>query len=162
MVKVRYYILLLLFLWILLTIYYIVITCHHNSGVYTYYFKEMDFRFQILEKDTCDVLVLGDGDSIFYSHPLNGNYLGIEFFLSVDSDKIFLGPYFPIIYHQVGKKYMTEKIKLTLDSNDVYSPYNKERYWGVYGGCDQGRYTFGVMRNKVFYHTLEPIEWNKR
>ena len=42
----------------------------------------MNFTFQILNKDTCDVLVLDGSDSIFYQATYNGGYLGIEFFLN--------------------------------------------------------------------------------
>ena len=65
----------------------VIVRCRRHSGVYTYHCKEIDFTFQVLEKDTYDVLVLGDGgDSIFYQAPYNGGYLGIDFFLSVDSN----------------------------------------------------------------------------
>lgn len=133
---------------------------HRYSGVYTYNLREIDFKFQVLEKDTCDVLIFGKGDSVFYSHPLNGTYLGIEFFLSVDSNIIYLGPYFPIKYHQTENKYDIKIITRNTDGSDSYEPYkNNEKYWGFFGGCDQGRYTFGVMRNKRFYRSLEPLEW---
>lgn len=155
MVKKRYLVLLFIFL---LIICHIFIVYRSDSGVYTYYLKEMDFRFQVIEKDTCDVLVLGNSDSIFFSHPLNGNYLGIEFFLSVDSNIIYLGPYFPIIYHQVERKYVTKKIRQTYEHADNYEPYKNENYWGFFGACDQGRHTFGIMRNKRFYRSLEPLE----
>ena len=35
----------------------------------------------------------------FTKAPYNGGYLGIDFFLSVDSNIIYLSPYFPIIYN---------------------------------------------------------------
>ena len=159
MVKKRYFVLLFIFL---LIICHLLIMYRSYSSVYTYYFKEMDFRFQVIEKDTCDVLVLGDSDSIFFSHPLNGNYLGIEFFLSVDSSIIYLGPYFPIIYNQVERKYVTKKITRSFEDTDNYEPYKNEKYWGFYGECDQGKYTFGIMRNKRFYRSLEPLEWKTR
>lgn len=94
---------------------YVIVRCRRHSGVYTYHCKEIDFTFQVLEKDTCDVLVLGDGgDSIFYQAPYNGGYLGIDFFLSVDSNIIYLSPYFPIIYNKVTKKYKMQSITLVL------------------------------------------------
>lgn len=52
----------------------------------------MNFTFQILNKDTCDVLVLDGSDSIFYQATYNGGYLGIEFFKSADSNVIYLAP----------------------------------------------------------------------
>lgn len=134
------------------------IRCQHHSSVYTYYLKDIDFKFWVLENDTCDVLVLSDGDSIYYSHPYNGNYLGVEFFLSVDSNVVYLGPYFPNIYHMTGKKYVISKSELII-GEDSYASFENEQYWSFHGGCDQGRYTFGVMRNKKFYGSLEPLEW---
>lgn len=131
--------------------------CYPHSDVYTYYFKDADFKFQILEKDTCDVLILNDGDSIFYSRQ-KGNYLGVEFFLPVDSNVVYLGPYFPKIYHMKGKNYVINKSELII-GGDSYSSFENEQYWSFHGGCDQGRYTFGVMRNKKFYGSLEPLEW---
>ena len=84
MVKKRYIVVVIFFLMVIL---YVIVRCRRHSGVYTYHCKEIDFTFQVLEKDTCDVLVLGDGgDSIFYQAPYNGGYLGIDFFLSVDSN----------------------------------------------------------------------------
>ena len=155
MVKKKYLILLFLFLGVLC---YIAIKYHQHSGIYTYCFKDINFKFQIVEKDSCDILIFGDGDSIFYSHPLNGDYLGVEFFLSVDSDVINLGPYFPQISHLKEKKYAIRKCKMSL-GEDSCAPFETEQYWSFYGGCDQGRYTFGVMRNKTFYCSLEPLEW---
>lgn len=97
---------------------YVIVRCRRHSGVYTYHCKEIDFTFQVLEKDTCDVLVLGDGgDSIFYQAPYNGGYLGIDFFLSVDSNIIYLSPYFPIIYNKVTKKYKMQSIKSTFEDD---------------------------------------------
>ena len=157
MVKKRYFI--ILFILLLIICYIVAIWFSRYSSVYTYYFKEIDFRFQVIEKDTCDVLVLGESDSIFYSHPYNGNYLGVEFFLSIDSNVIYLGPYFPTIYHQTNGKYLIRSIKLTLEDEDFYAPYSNEKYWGFFGGCDQRRYTFGIMCNKKFYRDLEPLEW---
>ena len=37
--------------------------------------------------------------------------------------------------------------------------YENDKYWGFYGGCDQGRYTFGVMRGRKDYGIIEPLEW---
>ena len=160
MVKIKkpYFIILAVFLLTICSICYMAIKCHHRSGIYTYYFKDIDFKFQVLEKDTCDVLILSDGDSVFYSQPLNGDYLGVDFFLSVDSNVVCLGPNFPIIYHMTENKYVIRKHALNL-GEDSYAPFENEQYWSFYGGCDQGRYTFGVMRNKKFDISLEPLEW---
>ena len=135
--------------------------CSRYSGVYTYYCKEMNFTFQILNKDTCDVLVLDGSDSIFYQATYNGGYLGIEFFKSADADSnvIYLGPYFPAIYNQFNKKYKIKIIKPTLDERDLYEPYRNSNYWYISGGCDQGRYTFGISRGNKFYGSIEPLQW---
>ena len=77
MVKKRYVVFVIFFLMVILSV---IVRCRRHSDVYTYHCKEIDFTFQVLEKDTYDVLVLGDGgDSIFYQAPYNGGYLGIDF-----------------------------------------------------------------------------------
>jgi len=74
MVKRRYVVFVIFFLMVIL---YVIVRCRRHSGVYTYHCKEIGFTFQVLEKDTCDVLVLGgSGDPIFYQAPYNGEYLG--------------------------------------------------------------------------------------
>lgn len=158
MVKKRYIVVVIFFL---MAILYVIVRCCRHSGVYTYHCKEIDFTFQVLEKDTCDVLVLGDGgDSIFYQAPYNGGYLGIDFFLSVDSNIIYLSPYFPIIYNKVTKKYKMQSIKSTFEDDDPCAPYINDKYWNFSGGCDQGRYTFSVSHGKKVYGSIEPLEWN--
>ncbi len=130
------------------------------SDVHTYYFKDLDYTFKIIEKDTCDVLVFADGDSVFYPRPYNGGYCGIEFYLSVDSNRIYLGPHFPTVYDFKEKKYKLNFIVRGDDlTTNIREPFEKGNYWGFYGGCDQGRYTFGVMRKSVDYGCLEPLEW---
>ena len=110
-------------------------------------------------KDTCNVLILSDGDSICYAAPYNGGYCGVEFFLSTDSNVIYLGPHFPTIYNKVETYYKIKSIQLNLEEANSYTPYENDKYWGFFGGCDQGRYTFGVMRGKKDYGTIEPLEW---
>ena len=145
----------------ILLMFYVVVQCqcHHQSDVYTYYCKNIDFTFRILEKDTCDVLTLGEGDSIYYAAPYNGGYCGIEFFLSIDSNVVYLGPNFPTIYNKVETYYQIKNIPLSLEETDSYAPYENDKYWGFFGGCDQGRYTFGVMRGRKDYGIIEPLEW---
>ena len=55
----------------------IVSSCNY-SNVHTYYCDDIDYTFKILERDTCDIMVFSDGDSLFYSRPYNGGYSGIE------------------------------------------------------------------------------------
>lgn len=139
----------------------VIVRCRRHSGVYTYHCKEIGFTFQVLEKGTCDVLVLGgSGDSIFYQAPYNGGYLGIDFFLSVDSNIIYLSPYFPVIYNKVEKKYKMQSIKSTFEDETPWAPYINDKFWNFSGGCDQGRYTFSVSCDKKRYGFIEPLEWN--
>lgn len=132
---------------------------HHHLEKYTYYFKETNFTFQILEKNKYDVLILGDCDSIYFQAPYYGEYLGIDFFVSKDSNIVYLGPGFPTIYNKVNKKYKLKSIKQTLEEEDPCAQYTNVDYWYFCGGCDQGRYTFTVMRGKKVYGSLEPLEW---
>jgi len=158
MVKRRYVVFVIFFLMVILSV---IVRCRRHSGVYTYHCKEIDFTFQVLEKDTCDVLVLGgSGDSIFYQAPYNGGYLGIDFFLSVDSNIIYLSPYFPVIYNKVEKKYKMQSIKSTFEDEAPCAPYINDKFWNFSGGCDQGRYTFSVSLDKKRYGFIEPLEWN--
>lgn len=143
----------------ILLIFYAIVQCHHQPDAYTYCCKNIDFTFRILEKDTCDVLIFGDGDSIYYSAPYNGGYCGIEFFLSIDSNVVYLGPHFPTIYNKAETYYKIKNIPLSLEETDAYAPYESDKYWGFFGGCDQGRYTFGVMRGKNDCGIIEPLEW---
>ena len=47
-------------------------------ATYTYYCKERDFSFKMIEEDTIDILVFGDRDSVFFP-PAKGQYLGLQF-----------------------------------------------------------------------------------
>lgn len=143
-----------------MVIYYKVNMCRRFSGVYTYYLKEANYKFQIVEEESYDIMIFDDSDSIYYSHPSSGGYCSMDFFLSVDSNTIYLGFHFPDLYHQTANKYIIKSITWNIDEPNPYAPYeNSEKYWGFFGGCDQGRYTFGVMRNKRSYSSLEPLEW---
>lgn len=138
----------------------IVCSCDY-SDVHTYYCDDIDYTFKIIERDTCDVMVWGDGDSLFYSRPYNGGYCGLEFFLSVDSNIICIGPNFAPIYRYTEKKYRIKFIEMDLTNEDVYAQYRDYGYWGFYGGCDQDRYTFGVSHDSIYQQkSLEPLEWN--
>ena len=157
-VKMKHFIFMLVFLYSIGNM----VMCRPHSDVHTYYCKDIDYTFMILEKDTCDVLVFGNGDSVFYAPPLYGDYLGIEFFLSIDSNTIYLGPYFPTVYRHVVKNYKIKSLKMDIRINkDYYEPYhNNDKYWEFYGGCDQGSYTFGVWHDSFSMGSLEPLEWN--
>ena len=136
--------------------------CRRHSDVHTYYCKDIDYTFMVLEKDTCNVLVFGNGDSVFYAPPLYGDYLGIDFYLSVDSNIVYLGSHFPIIYNIVENNYKIIPIKANLNGKNNYELYCSSGYWEFCGGCDQGSYTFGVTHNSKFIEGLEPIEWKLR
>ena len=135
------------------------VMCRRHSCVYTYYCKGIDYTFSVLEKDTCNVIVFGKGDSVFYASPLYGDYLGIEFYLSVDSNIVYLGPHFPVIYNIVENNYKIMSTKIDINRGKHYVPYRNSAYWGFYGGCDQGSYTFAVFHNSQFIEGLEPLEW---
>lgn len=138
-------------------------SCSRPLRIYTYYCKEIDYTFKIVEKDTCDVLVLADGDSVFYYRPYNGGYCGIEFFLSVDSNRVYFGPEFPTVYCYKENKYKFEFIVEVEDdlTTDVYEPFEAGNYWGFYGGCDRGCYTFGIRHKSKDYGSIEPLEWKR-
>ncbi len=136
-----------------------IVMCRRHSGVYTYYCKDIDYTFMVLEKGASDVLVFGKGDSVFYAPPLHGDYLGIEFYLSVDSNTVYLGPHFPKIYNIVENRFKIIPIKLELSRKNHYEPYCSSGYWEFCGGCDQGSYTFAASHNSQFIEGLEPLEW---
>ena len=133
--------------------------CPRPLNVYTYYCKEIDYTFKVVEKDTCDVLVFADGDSVFYPRPYNGGYCGIEFYLSVDSNRIYLGPHFPTVYDFKENKCKLGFIEIEEDFTINDEPFKNGNYWGFYGGCDRGCYTFSVMHKSVYCGRLEPLEW---
>lgn len=163
-----------------------------RSGVYTYYCKENDLLFQMIEKDTFDVLVIGNKDSIFLPCS-NGQYLGLQFYMPADSDVVYfeLTPSYPIVYRYVESKnkinfiqsditkevvydnsckifkYVDTRFLDPASENEMYTKHNKEicvdsNYWKFYGGCDQGKYVFGVMRGNKFISTLEPLEFHDK
>ena len=137
----------------------LLISCY-ASDVHTYYCKELDYTFKMIEKDTFDVLVLGEGDSVFYSHSDNGDYLWISFYLSPDSNLVYFDPSSTEICH----RFVEHTLKFTFlkrnkDFTFDYSPYETNAYWRFYGGCDQGSYTFGVFHDSTYVGTLEPLEW---
>ena len=161
------------------------------SNVHTYYFKDRDLKFKMVEKDTFSIMVLDDIDSIYISKRSNGEYLGIEFFIPNDSDIVYfkIGPNVPIVYKFVENKYKIRFVQFDDYKDGVYNDishevfkktgnkyinpyfepeqYNKlvgelsfdDNYWGFYGDCDQGSYTFGVMRGDIYCGVLEPLEW---
>ena len=60
-------------------------SCYWGNAC-TYYLKDRDLTFKIIEKDSFSILVLDDTDSIFMPKRLNGHFLGVEFFIPNDSD----------------------------------------------------------------------------
>lgn len=153
MVKKRYY---FLFFILLLSIYFIVNWCRRRPRVHSYYFKEANFKFQIVEKDSCDLLVLDNSDTVFYRHH---RFNLMVFFLSADSHTIYLNPQFGTISHQTENKYVVKPIHWSVRSNPL-EPYVNGRYWGFYGVYNEGvfSYKFVASRNKRFYGVLHPSE----
>nr|WP_288282079.1 hypothetical protein [uncultured Prevotella sp.] len=165
-------------------------SCYWGNAC-TYYLKDRDLTFKIIEKDSFSILVLDDTDSIFMPKRLNGHFLGVEFFIPNDSDIVYfkIGRSVPIVYKWVENKYKIKFVQFDNYRDGVYddishmvfknagnkfiNPYQEneeyskltgelsfdDNYWGFYGGCDQGRYTFGVMRGNKDYGLLEPLEW---
>lgn len=170
--------------------YYVVKLGRHHSEVYTYYCKEVNLTFQVLEKDTFHILVFDDKDSVFIPRRTSGQYLGVQFYIPEESNEIYfeMTAFCSTVYRYVENKYKIKFVQADLlkevpNHNDCkhfrfvgakfINPYIEiEQYkkhvhelcvdssfWGIYGDCDQGKYTFGVMRGKKYYGSLEPLEW---
>lgn len=96
-----------------------------KSSIYTYYCKENNMSFQMIEKDTCDILVIGTNDSI-YLPCSNGQYMGLQFYTKEDSNIVFfeLTNSYPVVYRYVEDRY---KIKLIQFDHykDMSREYNK-------------------------------------
>lgn len=68
---------------------------------FTYYLKERNYTFSVEERDKETILVLGEGDSIFFNSR-RGQYLGVEFYLNDTSNIVYLPPDFS--FHRIVKK----------------------------------------------------------
>ncbi len=144
-------------------------------ATYTYYCKERDFSFKMIEEDTIDILVFGDRDSVFLP-PAKGQYIGLQFHIPEKSDTIYfeLTSGYPFIYKYVENKYTikflhfdykygnAEQRYLTMVADDeelhtYLDALDNHHSWGFYGGCDQGRYTFSVWNDSVYVGVLDPL-----
>lgn len=126
---------------------------------YSYYSEENDFAFKIQSyNDSIDVMTLGTADSIFYLHPLHGNFMELSFYVLSDSNTVYLGSMFPVV-RCVEKNYHFCKINYDFNTNEIPEPYKGHEYWGYVGNADQGSYTFDAWHNSSFVGTLEPLEW---
>lgn len=136
----------------------VLISCHRSE--YTYYCKEMDFTFRILEKDSIDILVFDDNDSVFLPKA-NGQYLGLQFYIPEDSNIIYYekSSFFFPIYRYAENKYKIQFVKSDYINEDIDKSFFNNHFWRFYGGCDQGRYTFGVWHDSLYLGSLEPLEW---
>lgn len=63
---------------------------------FTYYLKERNYTFSVEEKDKETILVLGEGDSIFFNSR-RGQYLGVEFYLMILPTSFISHLIFPFI-----------------------------------------------------------------
>ena len=174
---------------LLLAVLYTVKQCCYLGGVYTYYCKSMNFTFQLLERDTFNILVFNHKDSVFIPGSSSGQYLGIQFYMPENSNVIYfeMTPFCSKIYRYVENtckiKFVQSDLLRGAENNDsckyfrfvetrfinpymeieLYNKYDSElcvdsNFWGFYGGCDQGRYTFSVLRGNQYYDTLEALE----
>lgn len=149
----------------------------YKPNVYTYNCSERNISFKIIEADSFDVLVVDESDSIYLSSA-KGQYIGLQFHISEDSDIIYFEQtnHYPFINRYVENKYMIKLLELDYIYGEVQHKYlmmnlndkelkeclealNNHHYWGIYGGCDQGRYTFGLWHDSLYMGTLEPLEW---
>ena len=105
-------------------------------------------------------MVFDDSDSIYLPRA-NGHYLGLQFHISEDSDVVYfdINDEIPHIYRYVENKYKIKFIKYDNIYGNVDKSYFYNHFWGFYGGCDQGRYTFGVWHDSIYIYALEPLEW---
>lgn len=137
----------------------ILFSCH-GPRIHTYYCKERDISFKIIESDSADIIVFNDSDSIFLSSA-NGDYLGLQFHIPEDTNIVYfeINDGYPTIYRCVEKN---NKILITHFNHlygNVDKSYFNSHFWGFYGGCDQGKYTFGIWHDSLFVRSLEPLEW---
>ena len=126
---------------------------------FTYYLKERNYTFSVEEKEKETILVLGEGDSIFFNSR-RGQYLGIEFYLNDTSNIVYLPPDFS--FHRIVKKnFKYKQIHKTVIINrfPIY-PEVKTHYFGFYGCRERGgHHTFDVSYNDKYIGNLEPLEW---
>lgn len=127
---------------------------------FTYYLKERNYTFSVEEKDKETILVLGEGDSIFFNSR-RGQYLGVEFYLNDTSNIVYLPPDFS--FHRIVKKnFKYKQIHKTVIIKRVIPIYPevKTHYFGFYGGSERGgHHTFDVSYNDKYIGSLEPLEW---
>lgn len=136
---------------------FLLVACGRSH--FTYYLKERNYTFSVEEKEKETILVLGEGDSIFFNSR-RGQYIGVEFYLNDTSNIVYLSPNFS--FHRIVKKNFKYKlIHKTILINRVIPIYPevKTHYFGFYGESDQGHHTFGVSYNDKYIGSLEPLEW---
>ena len=139
----------ILFIFIILVISSAFISC--GASVHTYYFKDKDLKFKIIEKDTFHILVLDDNDSIYLPGGPSGQYMGLEFYIPEDSNIVYieLGSPIPIVY-----KFVENKYKIRLIQHDIYKD---EGEWYDYS---HKVYKYAVG-NKYIDPYFEPKRYSK-
>lgn len=133
--------------------------CGCSKKEYSYYSQRNDFSFRIQSyNDSIDVMTLGTADSVFYKHPLHGNFAELSFYVLPDSGTVYLGHLFPVVRY-VENNYHFCKIDYDFSTNETPEPYKMYDHWGYVGNCDQGNFTFNFWHNSEFIGALEPLEW---
>ena len=137
----------------------IFVSCH-MTNVHTYYCKDRDITFSTIEHDSIDILVFDNSDSI-YLPGANGHYLGLQFHIHEDSDIVYfeINNNRPRIYRYIENKYKIKFVYYDYIYGKVDKSYFDKHFWSFYGGCDQGRYTFGINHDSIDMGYLEPLEW---
>lgn len=102
---------------------YLIISCNFQSSR-TYYCKGLDLHLRIVEKDSIDILIFDETDSILIPSR-KGQYIGLQFFIKKGSDSLFfeLTPSVPVVYKYVENKY---KIKF-VQFEDFRKDYSDQK-----------------------------------
>jgi len=149
-----------------------VVACNRalRFDVHTYYCKGRDITFKYLEKDTFDVLVFDDSDSIYIGKNFRGYYTGIQFHIPEDSDIIYFEDgAFQDIYRYVENKYKIKLLKFGIygkeehrylidfdekDLQEYFDALDNHHAWGFYGGG----WEFAVFHDSLYLGSLYPLE----
>nr|WP_295443749.1 hypothetical protein [uncultured Prevotella sp.] len=123
-----------------------------------YYCKARNLTFSVEENKNENILILGEGDSIFFKR-LYGLFAGVEFFVNDSSNIIYINQDFE--YNRISKnkfEYRKTRKVSEFEAHEIMYPEVEKHYYAFYPGCDQGSGTFSVTYNSSYIETLEPSE----
>lgn len=138
--------------------FFIVLLAYIGGGnLFVYHCEDADFTFSVLEREDASVLIFEDSDSIFITPAMDGDYVGIEFYLLDSINTIFINPheFQRPTYKVVSHKYQIQYLLLSPDSIKVdFSPLGN-KYWAFYGNCkERGEgFTFAYQRSNFGFNT---------